>query len=232
MKNFALVVSVVAVAVLVAVLYLVFSGSERSSSEDNISSSPVGIEKAPETQPTSGTATLASILERGEALECSINYTDDNSGQVVEGTYFTKAGAVRGDFVVPGINGTMVSSMIVRDGFMYSWSEIEGETYGMKINLETLAEQKATNTGPDTRETVPMDSSVNYNCKAWLNLDDSIFETPTDVLFKDYIDVMNVGMEFGTVYDEEGGRSAQCMLCDRMASGEGKDQCVAAFNCF
>jgi hypothetical protein len=125
----------------------------------------------------------------------------------------------------------VVSSVILKDQVLYSWSEIDGETYGMKISMEAMNKQKETGQGPDTREPVPLDAPVNYSCKAWPAVDGSIFEPPSNVIFKDYADVVNTGMEFGTVYDEVGGQSAQCALCEKVEAGPGKDECRKAFSC-
>ncbi|MEZ4195229.1 MAG: hypothetical protein R3B53_02415 [Candidatus Paceibacterota bacterium] len=42
---------------------------------------------------------------------------------------------------------------------------------------------------------------------------------------------MNTGMEFGTVYDEASGTSAQCALCEKVEAGAGRDECRKAFQC-
>ncbi|MEZ4195230.1 MAG: hypothetical protein R3B53_02420 [Candidatus Paceibacterota bacterium] len=177
MKNFFLISSIVAVAVGAGALYLLVSDGSKGSSSDNFTPQETSsTEVKPVASPTSGNDTLRSLLSRAEDLECTIAYTNETSGQAVEGTYFTSQGKMRGDFIVPGPSGEMVSSMIMRDQTMYSWTEIEGETYGMKIDLATMESQKTTGTGPDTREPVPLDEAVNYSCKAWENVDGSILK--------------------------------------------------------
>lgn len=232
MKKFFIASSIVAVIVGVMAVYMLFSNNPKESSVDNFTpQETVSEESKVVAEPTSGSGTLKSLLERAEDLECTIAYTDEDSGQAVDGTYFTSRGKMRGDFIIPGPTGTMVSSMIMRDATMYSWTEIDGETYGMKIDLDTMAEQKKTGEGPDTHEPVPLDNQVNYSCKAWVNVDGSIFEAPTNIIFKDYSDIVNVGMEYGTVYDEAGGPSAQCTLCEKVEAGAGRDECLKAFKC-
>lgn len=232
MKNIVLVSLVAAIAIGIATVFLIFSNEPKGSSGENLSPqvvAPAVTNQASE--PTSGSDTLESLLSRAEDLECTIAYIEEVSGQPIEGTYFTSRGKMRGDFVVTSELGEVVSSVIMKDETFYSWSLIAGETYGMKISLDDMAKQKATGQGPDTKEPVPLDVPVNYSCKAWQNVDGSIFEPPTNVLFKDYADVVNTGMEFGTVYDEAGGKSAQCALCEKVEAGPGKDECLATFSC-
>ncbi len=146
-----------------------------------------------------GEGSLNSLANRGENLECSILYKkDDISGQSLEGTYFTSLKRMRGDFIMPE---GVVSSIIVNDGFMYTWSIVDGQKYGMKVNLDELNKLKNSST-PDTREPVPLEANAKYNCKPWNNVDGSIFEPPVDIVFTEFSDVMNGGMEYGTIYED------------------------------
>jgi hypothetical protein len=72
--------------------------------------------------------------------------------------------------------------------------------------------------------------AVSYNCKPWVALDGSVFEVPTDVIFKDYKDLVNVGMEYGTSYGEGAPAASQCAACDEL-SGTEKAQCRALLSC-
>jgi hypothetical protein len=182
--------------------------------------------------PVTGTDTLQSLLALGQNLECTISYAMNNAvvSTVTEGTYFTSRGRMRGDFIIPGVAGSAVSSMILTDGIMYTWTEIEGEKYGMKITLSDLEQSKSSDSAPDVHETVPLDMAVSYNCKPWVALDGSVFEVPTDVIFKDYKDLVNVGMEYGTSYGEGAPAASQCAACDEL-SGTEKAQCRALLSC-
>jgi hypothetical protein len=111
---------------------------------------------------------------------------------------------------------------------------MNGEGYGMQIDLATLTTSKSEESAPDTNEPVPLDTPVEYSCKAWVAKDDSIFELPGDVVFKDYTSLMNVGMEYGNVYEEAPVGSpagSPCDLCNQVPAGEGQDECKARFQC-
>lgn len=189
--------------------------------------------------PLAGTGTLATLLERGQALECTISYAPETDEAVaVEGTYFVAGEDMRGDFVTTDAAGEeYVASMIKDADTLYTWSDIEGETYGMRIDLEALPEESAASEQPDTREPVPLDAQVSYDCEPWGNVDRSVFEPPRDVVFTDYSDILDGGMEFGTVYGEaaagSGGAEARadaCASCEQLPA-EARTQCRAALGC-
>lgn len=194
----------VAVLVVFLGIVLILSKGDKSSDE-----SPIIQDQAKtadvEVKPTMvvGEGSLNDLLKRGENLECSIVYNDKIDDEAVEGSYFTSQERMRGDFLVNEGEQQILSSMIIKDEVMYSWSEIDGDKFGMKVDLNELAKIKAEGKALDTREPVPLDDTVKYDCKPWNNVDGSIFEPPTDILFRDFSSLMNTGMEFGTIYEEE-----------------------------
>ena len=145
-----------------------------------------------------GVGTLDSLRLLDRNLECSFSYADGEATQVV-GTYFVSGGEMRGDFLTesPDLTGQVLTSVIIKEATLFLWSEIEGETYGMKAGLGEVS-----NSGADSKLPVPLDADVSYDCKRWNNVDPSVFNPPTDVLFQDMSELMNAGMEYGTVYEE------------------------------
>jgi len=149
----------------------------------------------------SGQGTLASLIARAESLECSITYTAPD-GPEVTGTYFVHNGQIRGDFLttVPELGGEVLSSIIIADGAVYSWSDIAGQMYGVKV---LAPETEVDMTTPDTiRAPIADDAPVSYECRLWTAIDNSIFQPPSSVLFQDMTSVLDVGMEYGTVYPD------------------------------
>ncbi len=151
-------------------------------------------------QPFGGVGSLTDLQLRGMDIECSISYQPNEYESPIEGTYFVADGKVRGDFLIysPELGGTVLSSMIIDDTTMYSWSEINGESYGIKMNLSDTATEETA-----SREPVDMSAAVTYDCKPWENVDNTVFEPPRAVLFQDIKAMMNGGMEYGTVYEPE-----------------------------
>lgn len=146
-----------------------------------------------------GTGSLEMLRLLGEDLECTISYSDAEQGSAVEGTYFVSGGSMRGDFLTesPDLSGQILSSMIIDDTNMYVWSEIEGQTYGMKMDLSLVNDPTY-----DAREPVALDAAVIYDCKPWKNVDRTVFMPPSTVMFQDMSEMMQAGMEYGTLYED------------------------------
>jgi hypothetical protein len=236
-------VSLLGVVVVVMALIYLFMGGDKApgkSSAENFEAVSSNIEppKKVLAEPSSGTGSLQEILAKAEDLECSISYktaavaigSESTAEEPVTGTYFTSEGKMRGDFILPEALAGSVSSIIMRDNMMYNWSVIDGEKYGMKYDMTTLSLDQSTGEVPEAKGPVPVDQPVTYECKPWENVDGSIFEPPTDVLFRDVSDMKNINMEYGTSY-EQTGLSAQCQLCEKVAPGPGQDECKATFKC-
>lgn len=233
MKKVLLFSSLVAILLAAAAVFMLFKDSSSEVKGTTLELPVVTEEVVDANAPISGTDTMTSLLARGENLECTIKYsTSDAVPVLTEGTFFTSQNRLRGDFIVSNQGTTdALSSMILRDDTMYSWTEIEGEKYGMKISMAELNASKSNDENLEAREVVPLDAAVTYECKPWVVVDGSVFEPPSDILFKDFGDLVNTGMEFGTVYEEGvGGAVDQCALCDKV-EGEGKKECKAAFSC-
>lgn len=228
--------SVVAVLAGGLVLYSLFQQDSSQPKDANEAASDAISEPVNQVEVAnqSGQGTLKSLLDQAINLECTITYKADSvDNQVVEGTYFTSEGKLRGDFLMPSEAGEVVTSMILRDDIFYSWSEIMGQKYGMKFDIKTVASAEAAGNLPDTREPVPLDATVDYSCKAWPGVDGSIFEPPTDIIFTDYNTAVSGGMDYGSVYSESNinleGNS--CDICAQVSAGPSRDECLANFNC-
>lgn len=178
-----------------------------------------------------GKGSLTSLLSLGKNMECTIDYSASSSESTISGSYFVSDGKMRGDFVIPNPDGDIVSSMIMANDILYSWSKIAGQSYGMKMSLDENNEIKKKADAPDSHEAVPLNAEVSYNCKPWLIVDASIFEPPTDVIFKEYDQAVQSGMEYGTIYEGTPTAESPCALCEQVPAGESRDQCKTNFKC-
>jgi len=191
-------------ATLIVILFAyfwLFSGNELQTAQKEMNEAVAQLEAE------SGNKTLAAELNgfgtmndlrgREKALECQITTIDNSVAS--EGTFFVADEKIRGDFITesPDLEESSVSSIIIDDGTMYVWTEIAGESFGVKSQLQATAE-----TDIQTQEPVGLDERVKYSCQKWEPVDQSIFIPPTDVLFQDMSQVLQGGMEYGTVYEE------------------------------
>lgn len=203
MKNVLILGSIIILLCVFGYVWLFSAGTDgeevvRSSQDDPVAATDVDESRQAEI-PESGTGTLEELMALGEDIECNITYQTEDSEEPIEGTYFVSDGEMRGDFLTPtpDLSGQMLSSMIMTDSMMYIWSEIEGETYGMKMDLSVLDEEEA-----QRNEPVALDEDVEYNCTEWENVDRTVFLPPEDVLFQDFGSTLNGAMEYGTIYEE------------------------------
>ena len=134
---------------------------------------------------------LRSLLGLGQSTVCTFSSTaggTSSSGTV----YIASSGSMRGDFSSQTSSGAQASSMIVKDGYSYVWSGSQG----VKMNVESNASANS-GASAQTKQSVDLDSQVDYDCKAW-TVDQSKFTLPSTVDFVD-IDAMLKGSLQGGV---------------------------------
>lgn len=150
--------------------------------------------------PKDGTGTLGSLMALNEAMECKINYQTAVETEKIEGTFFVSEGKMRSDviFESPEIEGQILSSIIIDDKEVYTWSIIESEGYGVKTTIENKEDFM-----DDINTPINTNTAVNYECQPWKSIDNSIFNPPSDILFRDINELRQTGMEYGVIYESE-----------------------------
>lgn len=197
---------IIGVLVLIILFLVFFLGKNNAESPSEIDKEDSSSEIEVKSTVVTGKGSLDELLKRNENLECNISYkANATSSEVMEGSYFTSNGKMRGDFMTKDSGQEVLSSMIIKDNTFYSWSVIDGEKFGMKADMDQLQASGAENGQPKADNgPVSLDQSVNYDCKPWNNVDGSVFEPPADVIFRDFGTVMNTGMEYGNIYETDG----------------------------
>ena len=186
------------VAVIVLVYVLVMPTQPTVITEERRPAQPASQLEDVAGEAMQGSGSLRALLARTRPLECAITYQADSMTEVT-GTYFVSDGRLRGDFVTKYDDMEIVSHMIMADQVFYTWSEVMGERYGMRIDLHQV--QLGAEGQPDTREPVPLDAVVVYDCRAWPNVDASVFAPPGDILWQDYSAIIERGMEAPVLYE-------------------------------
>ena len=204
MKNIIILVVVAAVVAGAAIYALLFHQPEKIS-EDAEGQKAEEVEVMPETEKDesfSGEGPLGGLLSYGKNLECTVTYLPNEFEQTVTGTYFVSGVSVRGDFLInsPELGGEVLSSIIMNDGTFYSWSTINGASYGMKADVSAM---NSTGGSDGMKQPVPQDAKVEYTCDTWNPVDGSVFVPPSTVRFQEYGALLETGMEYSTIYNEE-----------------------------
>lgn len=161
----------------------------------------VGNDEVVAETPIAGRGSMAELLRMRQNVECTVTQLGGEGAGDTEGTAFFSEGRLRGDFITVVDGAPVLSSMIVAAQRMYVWSEIDGQSYGvqMAVNSET---EMSDEDSLDAREPVSLEADVRYDCKPWLLVDNSVFAPPGDVLFRDLDQIRGQGMEYGTVFTQ------------------------------
>ena len=143
-----------------------------------------------------GSETIDALRARGDALECLITYIENPLEPEITGTIFTDGGNLRGDFVVPtpDLTGQMVTSVVVDTSTVYQWTDINGEVIGSKQPRTNDADTLARLIAP-----IGLNRDVQHNCLTWPNVDRTVFNPPSDILFTE---ANKTPEETGTLYEE------------------------------
>ena len=196
------------IGVLVLIIFLSVLFFVKNNNDDTGEISTENESSEIEVRPTAvtGKGSLDELLKRNENLECLIIYKDNPaSSEMIEGTYYTSNGKMRGDFISMHNGQEILSSMIIKDNTFYSWSVIDGQKFGMKASVDQLEASSSNSAKPRADNgPVALDQAVDYDCKPWNKVDGSVFELPSDVIFRDFGAVINTGMEYGNIYETDG----------------------------
>lgn len=151
--------------------------------------------------PHSGEGTLGDLMSLQADLECQILYDDGELLTPMVGVYFVSGKQVRGDFelTVPELGGTVVSSIIYTPAEMFAWSTIAGEQFGVRTKVST--ETQSGVTPKEVEGPIPTEGVFSYTCQPWETVDMSVFQPPSNVLFKDAQALLEAGMQYGTTFE-------------------------------
>jgi len=163
----------------------------------------------------SSNTSLRALIARGQNLVCTFERVDENTD--VSGTVYVSGDRVRGDFIVNTDEaGTINGHMIKGGDYIYSWSDATTQGSKMKADVESDMEKS---------DSVGLDDEAEYNCRNW-NVDNSKFNTPSDIDFVDISALMQTGLESSGDVNVN-----QCATCDAAPDENSKEQCRLALGC-
>lgn len=130
-------------------------------------------EEITETESASGSGTLSSLMAMGGNMECGVSISEGGFNSA--GVVFIAQDQVRADFNSSVAENSFTSSLIQRDGFIYTWTSIMPQGFRFPVSV------------PDENgETEGFEATdfVTYECKPWTP-EQSKFELPSGVTFED-----------------------------------------------
>ena len=117
--------------------------------------------------------TVQDLVTRGGSRKCAFKHATDAGDST--GVMYVSDGKIRGDFVSrPEGTAEVKSHMIVKDGVVYTWSDMMPQGFKMPMTGAATAQVQ----GQANFYAQPVD----YDCSSW-NADASVFEVPSTVTF-------------------------------------------------
>ncbi len=118
------------------------------------------------------------FIKKGGSYKCVVTQTV--ATMTTNGTVYLNNGKVKAEFTVAIAGNTINTSMIIRDGYSYTWTS-NSPTKGIKTKI---AKSLVGNASSSPHGTVTWDGSQigDYNCEA-VTVEDSTFALPTTVTF-------------------------------------------------
>lgn len=122
---------------------------------------------------------FAEFMKQGGSYKCTVTQTV--ATMTTDGTVYIHDANVRGNFSISVQGQTIETSMIARDGYTYTWTNVEkGVGHKVKVNAPTTNESGS---GPAQGTYAWNGEQIgDYSCSPWVT-DDSLFELPKDITF-------------------------------------------------
>lgn len=162
------IISLVVVGVLVIGGYFVFSNkSAKPEQEETVT-------------PTGKKMAFSEFLNQGGTYKCEISQKIDKAE--TRGTIYINGKMIRGEYSIKEQNTNVDSTILVRDGFTYSWTS-SFPSEGFKVKMDT---NTADNSGISNPSSYGFNAEQigDYNCEAW-TLDQSKFVIPANITFRE-----------------------------------------------
>lgn len=115
------------------------------------------------------------------AYQCTVNqYIDEEMTQTTQGLVYVYDGNISGNFETDAMGMNITSSMIVRDGYSYTWSNMSPVGYKVAI-----VESPETNTNQEISGTYSWKAEQigDYDCELW-EVDMTKFDLPEGISFQ------------------------------------------------
>jgi outer membrane lipoprotein-sorting protein len=146
---------------------------QTSTTTDSVASATSTTETASSTEEKKIAFPL--VLERGGMYKCSV--TQSMGTITSDGTVYINGPLVRAEFSMSVADQKISTTMIARDGYMYSWTASASST-GTKVKMATANDPKQ----PTGVKTWNGSQVTDYSCDEW-KPDEVLFEIPKTVTF-------------------------------------------------
>jgi hypothetical protein len=204
-----IIVGIVAAALLVGGAVFISTKNNKSSEENAVQTS------------FSGSGVFRDIFSKGDNITC--NFSGSYEMSEYSGTVYVvnRGERLREDFIanVSG-QGVVETSMIKEGNIIYVWSSTMSQGFKTTVSDNELFPESD---GEDA--SFDYDQNVQYECRVW-NLDESMFNVPSEIQFIDTSAFMNVSTDSSVSAEID-----YCSYCTQVPAGPAREQCLAAYSC-
>lgn len=218
MQNKLILAAGVGVILVIGAFFVLKQGNTNSSQV------PLNKSQSKNTDSSSLTGTLKSLLSQNRPMECDFSYNDTDTATKTSGTVYLSGNKMRGNFTLSQETGQNFESYMIRDEKTgYTWSSLSKQ--GSKFTFpdeETLKNLEDQNQMEDPLSQIE-DKDVEYDCKSWMPAQ-SFFTPPTDIEFVDLNEQLNQVKDLPQV-------KVNCEVCNQAPEGTAREQCKLSLGC-
>lgn len=179
MKKNNLLLLIGGIVVIGLIIFFLYKNNENQDLP-NLESENVGLL---DEQSTGKKMSFSSFLgTQTGAYECRVTqYVDEGFSHTIEGKVWINNEKIRGDFDISVSGMNLTSSMIARDGFVYTWTSMSPIGYKAK---EVKGDKEDSAGGESGTYSWNSEQIGDYDCVSW-SVDDSKFVLPSSVNFQE-----------------------------------------------
>lgn len=164
----------------------IFLATKSTNKTQNLESNPVAITPESSNQgnntETGKKMAFSELMKQGGSYQCVVTqYIDSAYTATTEGKVFINNTNIRADFAINTQGMQFTTSMITRDGSVYTWTSLANIGYKTKQSQE---KQQGQNIGTSGQFAWNSEMVDGYQCDPWAP-DMSKFTLPTNITFQE-----------------------------------------------
>lgn len=160
------------------------------------------------------------FMKIGRDLRCT--YSGEEQGTAFSGEVFVSKNKIRGNSTITSTEGS-IQGYVISDGtYMHVWSN--QANIGTKIKIDEFSKDIEGNADAKSKDFEQYRKQYNYSCKPW-DVDNSVFDVPTDVEFMDFTSLLNQVTPGGNANE------VACNACNYIQDATDKQECLHRLSC-
>lgn len=157
------------------------SKSNKGGYQETKGETNVEVSKEEATKPNGKKIAFSEFIKQSGSYKCTVNQSLNNT--VTKGTTYLSNGMIRGEYNTKVSGMSVDSTILVRDGYTYSWNSMM-PSMGFKMKVQTTTNTPNVGASASGSYSFNAEQIGDYDCQAW-TVDQSKFAVPTTITFKE-----------------------------------------------